>query len=193
MDRPFFFGLRSMALGLAVCAVVFVACDKDVKVGEQLSGAGGSDGGSTSASPQGSTSQGAGAGSGQGGSACHGDPARWSEILAHPLDCQKNSDCCVATNGCQARAQIVRASDFAEANEVWPYCDTDCVDCIPPGVQVGCVNNKCVGKYVDDDALREAHCGEDPEVIVQPAPDPTFSCGGAARETSGAGGGGGAG
>src|SRR5262249_47191138 len=113
--------------------------------------------------------------SGTGGGACHGDMGAWATITAGPLTCQKNSDCCVVVNGCLSQAQVVKASDSMTAGAAWPYCDNQCNNCIPPAIQVGCVNGQCVGQDLDmampppPDSLRMDHCGVDTSPVMTPA------------------------
>ncbi len=110
---------------------------------------------------------------------CHGDQATWNAILAKPLDCTQNSDCCVVVNDCLSQSQIVPAGSYTDAQSAWPYCDSQCNDCIPPAVHVGCVSGQCVGQQDDsataDDSLRQSHCGTDD--VTTPSTALKFGCG----------------
>ena len=124
-------------------------------------------------------SGGAGGGSTSTGAVCHGDPTSWTEITAAPIACTKNSDCCVVINGCLSEAQVVHADDFATAGAAWPYCDSDCNDCIPPVIDVGCVDGVCVGDAQPEDGTAGMdHCGEDVAPLVPVDPALSFTCGG---------------
>jgi len=124
----------------------------------------------------------ASSGSGTDGGMCHGDTAAWNTILAKPLDCQTNADCCVVINTCINEAQIVLAADYSAAGMVQPYCDNQCTNCIPPAIDVGCVGGKCVGQNLSNanppppDMLRQSHCGVN--VVLMPSPMTHFICGG---------------
>jgi hypothetical protein len=112
--------------------------------------------------------------------ACKGDAAKWAEITAGPFACQKNSDCCVVTNGCLAQVQLVKATDYTAAQSAWPYCDDVCVGCITPSINVACVNGTCVGEEVDFEMFPELsmdHCGEDPVTVAAPSALTKFGCG----------------
>lgn len=141
--------------------------------GDITTGVGGAGGGS-------STASGTGGGASTGtGVTCYGDAAEWAAITATPIACTKNSDCCVVVNGCTNQAQVVAAGDFAAAPGAWPYCDDECTDCIPPVVDVGCVDGVCVGEALPPDGqFGTSHCGEDVTTLDPLNPAQTFSCGG---------------
>jgi len=121
-------------------------------------------------------------GSGAGGAMCHGDATAWNAILAKPLSCMTNDQCCVVINTCLNDAQIVLATDYAAAGTAQPYCDNQCTNCLPPAIDVGCVGGKCVGQNLDNanppppNTLRQSHCGVNP--VLMPAPTSHFTCGG---------------
>lgn len=122
-------------------------------------------------------------GSGEGGGGgCRGDQEAWDAITAKPLDCQQNSDCCVVINACANQAQVVRFADFEAAEKAFPYCDDACTKCIPPSIQVACVNGKCVGEDTSGanatDEFRTSHCGMDATQVMTPATSAHFTCGG---------------
>ena len=106
--------------------------------------------------------------------------AAWTELTASAPACASNADCCVIMNGCLSQGQLVGLADFGAAGALWPYCDDECNDCIPPAVEVGCVEGVCVGHEVPDAAgdspLRQDHCGTDD--VSTPDPVTTFGCGG---------------
>jgi hypothetical protein len=117
------------------------------------------------------------------GASCNGDAAKWAAITAGPFTCTKSSDCCVVVNACLSQAQIVLATDFAAAQTDWPTCESQCNGCIPPAVEVGCVNGECVGEVVDagttpDASIYQSHCGMDAVTVGSPASTHTFGCGG---------------
>ena len=79
---------------------------------------------------------------------------------------------------------MVHKDDQQAAQAAWPYCEPDeCANCMPPLVEISCVNNICTG-YIDINMLTSGSstCGED-----NTDPDPTgkddgvsrFSCDGA--------------
>ena len=122
----------------------------------------GGDGNGGSASEGGGGGQG-GAGTGglgHGGASCHGDATAWTELTQTPIACTKNSDCCVVINFCLSEAQVVHSSNTTAAKDAWPYCDSDCNDCIPPTIDVFCQDNHCVGVERPDGEPTE-HCGID--------------------------------
>ncbi|MFO0550224.1 MAG: hypothetical protein U0271_17650 [Polyangiaceae bacterium] len=143
------------------------------------SGSGGSGGSGGAAGGSGGAPATGGAGGQAGADSCHGDATTWAAITAQPIACTKNSDCCVVVNTCTSEAQVVHADDYPTAGAAWPYCDNDCNLCIPPAVNVGCVNGACTGE-VDDQAVEAGmdHCGVDNGPIVPVNPGVSFACGG---------------
>jgi hypothetical protein len=128
-------------------------------------GAGGTGGASSQgggpAQGSGGTGPGTG-GSGSGGATCHGDDAQWASVTQSPIACTKNSDCCVVLNFCLSAAQVVHASNVSAAKDSWPYCESECNDCIPPEVTVFCLDQQCVGVSVEEPTGDPAdHCGID--------------------------------
>ena len=115
------------------------------------------------------------------GGSCHGDDTQWKALTTGPVACQKNSDCCVIVNGCISAAQIVAEKDVAAAKGAWPYCDSECNNCIPPAIVVACNAGACTGKLVDfadgGADLIQDHCGVDPTVITETS-KLLFTCGG---------------
>ncbi len=114
---------------------------------------------------------------------CPGDKGAWQKLTAYPPVCQGSADCCVVMSGCLAQAQVVPAVHKDEVSAVWPYCDLDCVDCIPPAIEVGCVAGMCRGRVVPGEApdspLRQDHCGDDLKVVdLSGAGGLHFGCGG---------------
>lgn len=112
---------------------------------------------------------------------CSGDSQAWDAILAHPLTCTKNSDCCVIINTCLYEAQVVTESDFAaDAGALWPTCVNQCTHCVAPDVAVGCSNGTCTAVTAPTDAgvmgSQESHCGDDS--IAVPAGETHLGCGG---------------
>ena len=164
----------SMLLTLAVGSSLLVAqlgCTTDDAQAEQT-GPGGS-GGTTAAG-------GSGGATGTGGG-CYGDAEAWAEIAVDDIPCTKSSDCCVVFLPCTSAGQVVAAEHFATAVDVWPYCDSDCNWCVPPPIEVECVDDKCVGYELDPDpdaGLWEGtnHCGVDDVVVGLPSPGMSFSC-----------------
>lgn len=91
--------------------------------------------------------------------------------------CATAADCCVVVDGCMNEALVVGAKDQATvANLVAAYDQAEyalgpqarCTGCVPPPVQVSCVQNKCVGSYVGfespdggeiDPSFMQNHCG----------------------------------
>ncbi|MFO0550225.1 MAG: hypothetical protein U0271_17655 [Polyangiaceae bacterium] len=144
--------------------------------GDSGSGGGGNGGQNAGGAAAGGAGGSAG---GAGGAGCHGDSVAWAAITAEPIACTKNSDCCVVVNGCLSSVQVVHADDFATAGDLWPFCDTECNDCIAPVVNVGCVNGECVGDIdtmSSDDSVD--HCGVDAGPLVPINPNVAFGCGG---------------
>jgi hypothetical protein len=98
---------------------------------------------------------------------------------------------------CFSEPIVVGAADNAKAKDlvsqfdhyaVSPDSTTRCTLCIPPPVQVTCVNQKCVGAIAldtlpdggkfEDFSLRADHCGSVPGVPVKPGSGPILGCGG---------------
>jgi len=168
-----------MILGLAVGCDD--SADDDGTAGGDVGG-----GGSTSSGTGGSTSSGTGgtAGGGAGvpdcgGGTLLGDPDAWAGIQKENISCTKNSDCCVVINDCLSEGQIVHASDYALAQTAWPYCQYHCAQCVPPFVDVACVDGICVGEsteWAGERDMEESHCGVDDEPVDITVPATTFSC-----------------
>ena len=109
---------------------------------------------------------------------CSGDAGAWSAILAMPLACTQNSDCCVVINDCLNQAQIVPAAAYATASAVWPSCTGQCTGCIPPAVQVACVDGACVGQTSTDPTAGTSYCGSGDGGVASPSTATSFTCGG---------------
>lgn len=168
-------GLVIFTVGL--CAIACKSSSSGPAATTTASGAGGSD--TTTTTGAGGTT--AAGGSGGAGGGCQGDQAEWAKLTAGPIACTKNSDCCVIINGCISAAQIVGAADEAAAKVAWPTCQSQCNDCIPPAIEVGCKDGECAGTVVDfQDAssdLKQDHCGVDATVVVDKS-KLLFGCGG---------------
>ena len=86
-------------------------------------------------------------------------------------------------SGCLSQAQVVGAARKDEASAAWPHCDLECVDCIAPAIEVGCVAGMCRGRVVTgappDSLLRQDHCGDDVKFVEFSGPSGLhFGCGG---------------
>jgi hypothetical protein len=165
--------------GALALALFTAACTSDHNLGHQGSG-GMTGGGGATSSASGATSTTSSGQAGTGGG-CHGDATSFATLTKGPIACTTNSDCCVVVNGCLSESQIVSATDEAQASAAWPYCDSQCNDCIPPPIQVGCDNGVCAGVVVEiPDASPDLfmnHCGVDTPVGA--AKDKLhFACGG---------------
>jgi hypothetical protein len=156
-------------LGLLSC----VSCGDDERPGGGEAGAsdqptagkqsrGGSGGGAGEAGSLGFAGSAGSAGSaGRAGAACEGDADAWSAIIAAPVGCDTDEDCCVVVNPCLAEAQVVHADAFGVAQAAWPYCEEDCTDCIAPAIIVACDNGQCVGSVaLDGEEQGASHCGD---------------------------------
>lgn len=173
---------------VALALVAGVACEDDAASPGGAAGASGAAGvpgaagspntvgasGEAGAPSPGSASAG-GASAGGVPGACEGDATLWASLTVAPPACESDEDCCVVVNSCLAEAQIVHAQDFEVAQSAWPYCDADCVDCIPPVVRVSCDDGHCVGK-VDTETLDDgvSHCGD--TVSMAGSPGQSFTC-----------------
>jgi hypothetical protein len=160
----------------ALLLTVAAACSSSTGGGNGGHGGGTGNTGGSGHGGNASSSSSSGAGGG-----CQGDSATWATLTAGPIACTQNSDCCVIVNGCISEAQIVSATNEAAAKTAWPYCESQCNDCIPPAIQVGCDNGVCAGTVVDfadasPDLLMD-HCGTDPPVNPV-AGKLHFTCGG---------------
>jgi len=87
----------------------------------------------------------------------------------------------VVVNSCLGQGQVVSAEDYGTAGSLWPYCDTDCVWCITPVIEVECRDGECVGYVVPpsaDGGLEEgySHCGVDDLVLTLDSPGHHFGC-----------------
>jgi len=160
-------GGLSGLLGMVALICAGVACDGD-------------EGGGGTTTSTSSTSGTGGTGGGGGGEGCLGDPQAWNGIQKENISCTKNSDCCLVINGCLGEGQVVHASDYQLAQQVWPYCPDDgCVQCLPPFVEVACVDGSCVGEATDwngEPNMEESHCGVDDEPVSVAQPATAFSC-----------------
>ena len=183
---------RGLALGVALGAVAVGCGPTEQEIGNDVggsnasgsgaqgSGAAGAQGGSSSEGggpSQGGGGSGSGA-TGTGGLACYGDQASWAAVTQTPIACTKNSDCCVIINYCLSEAQVVHATDVDAAKTAWPYCDADCNDCIPPDVEVFCLDNQCVGvasEPTGGDVVD--HCGIDENPGTGGTTGEHFGCG----------------
>ena len=122
---------------------------------------------------------------GAGGGACLGDPGVWETIdKGGPIDCTKNSDCCVVINTCLAEAQVVSAADYEKAQTSWPYCpDSGCANCLAPYVDVRCSGDECVGYLPPENPgmpppAATNHCGDDAAPPMLGVGLLHFACGG---------------
>ena len=172
----------SLTVSTLALALFGTGCDiKDEEIGNDPPGSGNSGAAQGSGGAGGSSSEGGAGGNGaggHGGASCEGDPAAFAEAI-QPLPCSKNSDCCVVLNSCSNEAQIVHASKAAVAKASWATCIEDCTDCIPPDVDVYCIENVCVGRA--NEATGEFpvdHCGVDEEPGAGGGTGEHFSCGG---------------
>lgn len=169
--------LAHLRLSLPVSALALLLFGAGCDIGEEeigndppgstssgsAQGSGGTGGGGGTSSQGGGGAGGSGA-AGQGGATCHGDPADWAAATQVPIACTKSSDCCVVMNYCLSEAQIVHASNADAAKAAWPYCESDCNDCIPPEVTVFCLDEQCVGIAGEPSgAVPMDHCGVDDE------------------------------
>lgn len=105
-------------------------------------------------------------GTGVGGTGDHGGQAEsLGELVLLPAACVEDADCCVVYEPCQATAFVVRAEDFAAAQELAANEPQEgCVRCLAPSVEVRCVDGACAGfelPYEDPayEASRLDHCG----------------------------------
>jgi hypothetical protein len=163
---------------------LFSACSTEINEPHVLS-VGGAGGSSESSSPM-------GAGGGDMADAapldatayCPGDAGAWQQLTAEASACEKGSDCCVIMSPCLSQAQIVAAARRDEASSAWPYCDLACVDCIPPAIDVACVQGMCLGRVIPgappDAPQRKDHCGGDdyPALDFSGPTGLHFGCGG---------------
>ncbi len=169
--------LRSRAFALLLCPSLLVACgDTDANDGGGGGGGTGGTGGAGSTTSTSSSPSGTG-----GGPVCTGDAATWDAIEKTDIPCQSASDCCVVVNGCLAEAVLVASSDFESAQDAWPTCLEQCVDCVVPYVAVVCEAGLCAA-YADDVDLAPpatSHCGGATETAGPNGPGQAFDCTGA--------------
>jgi len=176
-----------MILGLAA------GCD-DSADDDEATGGGDVGGGGAGTTSSGTTSSGTSTGTGGTGGTggfgnppdeCtepdqyEGDPEVWDAIQKENIPCTENSDCCVVINGCLAEGQIVHASDYAKAQVAWPYCPYECLECLPPNIDVACVDGICVGEeaeWTGEMVSGTSHCGVDEEPLTITQPATAFGC-----------------
>jgi hypothetical protein len=102
------------------------------------------------------------------GAACGGGGAgatSLQDLVVQPAACTADADCCVVYELCQAQAYVVLATDYERA-QTWAAeaPQESCVRCIPPSVEVRCVDGGCAGfelPYDDPsyEVSRTDHCG----------------------------------
>jgi hypothetical protein len=182
--------MGAFRVGTALLFVLAVGCGGSSDTSNGAGGTGdASSGGSGATSSGGSSNTGGsnaggsntgGTSSGGAAGACHGDAAAWATITAGPFPCSKNSDCCVAINDCTNQAQIMLKADFDNGGpDKWPYCASDCTDCIPPAVEIVCSMGSCglVSTPTTPQQSIQSRCGDD-SVNVTGVPKQLIGCGG---------------
>lgn len=135
----------------------------------------------TGSSTSSGSSSSSGASSSSGSGACFGNETEWKKATAEPIACSTNADCCAIVNGCTSAVQVVGASKLSLAKANWPYCESECVFCTAPAVEVECLNGQCVGYQIPDEEmpsqdLRKDHCGVDGPPLMKPTPASSFVC-----------------
>jgi hypothetical protein len=89
------------------------------------------------------------------------------DVLVSPdaqgFPCSNDSDCCIEIDGCMNVAYLYsRAPGAAPAPTFSTSPAGVCTACIPPAIQVRCVQSQCVGDRIIFDyplALIDPHCG----------------------------------
>jgi hypothetical protein len=150
--------------------------------GSSSSGGGSGDGGSGGSGGTGAGGDGAGGDGAGGGPTCTGDEAAWDAIQKTDIPCGAHADCCVVVNGCIAEAVVVGADDFEAAQEAWPSCESDCVDCFVPYLEVLCGESGFCEAWADDVELAPpaaSQCGSDDPAPGNNGPGEAFDCSGA--------------
>lgn len=108
--------------------------------------------------------------------------------------CTVDSDCCVVFDGCVNRGLVVGVGDKDKVASLLSEYDqyegtigtaSVCTGCIPPPVQVTCVNNKCIGTEIPftqpdggtvDPSLWQNHCGRKLNVPASSHTGSIFGC-----------------
>jgi hypothetical protein len=83
-----------------------------------------------------------------------------------PAACKTNADCCVAMDGCMAKAYLVGKAEYnamVGSIDAHNAAASACAGCIHPAVQVQCQAGFCVGEklsfYADGTSFDRSHCG----------------------------------
>ncbi len=137
---------------------------------------------STSGGDGGAGGTGSGGDGGGGAPACTGDAEAWDAIQKTDIACESHGDCCVVVNGCIAQAVVVGVTDFENAQEVWPSCAGDCVDCTVPYLEVLCGASGFCEAYADEVELAPpavSKCGGEDPAPGNNGPGEAFDCSGA--------------
>lgn len=107
-----------------------------------------------------------------------GEDDRRAELKAlaqSDAPCTTAADCCVVVDGCHAQAFVVTKGDYDKALNLVDELDTSmCVRCMPPPVELECVDGACVGRALDFEEASDEHwaphCG--PVDAADPLPPP---------------------
>ena len=186
------------SLAFLLGSTFLVACGDDSASGSGGAGGAGTTSGSTtqgtttggtttSASSGGDGGSGGAGGTGSGGDggggapACTGDAEAWDGIQKTDIACESHGDCCVVVNGCIAQAVVVGVNDFESAQELWPTCEGDCVDCFVPYLEVLCGESGFCEAYADDVEFAppaSSKCGSDDPAPGNNGPGEAFDCSG---------------
>jgi hypothetical protein len=94
-------------------------------------------------------------------------PDRSSTIMTPtlPAACKTSADCCVAMDGCMAKAYLVGKDEYSAMVASIANHDTGgmCASCVHPAVQVQCQAGFCVGElmsfYAEGTPFDNSHCG----------------------------------
>jgi hypothetical protein len=108
--------------------------------------------------------------------------------------CRNDSDCCIKLDTCMNVAYLYsKAPGASPAPEIPASTPGSCTKCIPPSVQVRCVNSQCTGEKLPmptSGPMPASHCGpllldagasayhDLPSDAGAPAPRSSWTCGG---------------
>jgi hypothetical protein len=111
------------------------------------------------------------------------------------VPCTAASDCCVVFDDCTNQGLVVGAASESKVVSLLSAFDQSvendpnehvCTGCIPPPIQVSCVQNKCVGTIVDTTPidgtapnlgnLEQNHCGSTPNAPLSSTTGSILGC-----------------
>jgi hypothetical protein len=187
--------MQLLRIGLSASFVVLVACTGQVNVGGPLEDSGSNDSGTHPPTDDSSASM--ADSSPSSGDASSSNPANDLQqaraYASGDVACNVAADCCVVYDGCANEGLVVGVADkdkvasllaSFDAYEFMPGVQSQCTGCIPPPVEVSCVQHKCTGTIVnftsldagDFSAWETNHCGSIPNANLTNTSGSVLGC-----------------